>query len=158
MMSTCKFSRSNANYISIKMNIFDYSFSRFYYWYKRRKPHFTHQKLCEASNYAISIISAYLSAEISFAISTIIQTQEYIYFIAILLGLYPAFGFSYRYLNPARAQTLVENYREITDDVHERIRSNIFSSIVLIQLFCMFCFFYHSSIVTSVINQLKNYF
>jgi hypothetical protein len=157
-MSTCKFSRSNANYISIKMNIFDYSFSRFYYWYKRRKPHFTHQKLCEASNYAISIISAYLSAEISFAISTIIQTQEYIYFIAILLGLYPAFGFSYRYLNPERAQTLVENYREITDDDHERIRSNIFSYIVLIQLFCMFCFFYHSTIVTSVINQLKNYF
>jgi hypothetical protein len=142
----------------IEMNIFDYSFSRFYYWYKRRKPHFTHQKLCEASNYAISIISAYLSAEISFAISTIIQTQEYIYFIAILLGLYPAFGFSYRYLNRERAQTLVENYRELTDDVHERIRSNIFSYIVLIQLFCMFCFFYHSSIVTSVINQLKNYF
>ena len=140
------------------MNIFDYSFSRFYYWYKRRKSHFTQQKLCEASNYAISIISAYLSAEISFTISTIIQTQEYTYFIAILLGLYPAFGFSYRYLNPERAQTLVEKYSELTDDAHKRIRSNILSYIVLIQLFCMFCFFYHSSIATSIINQLKNYF
>lgn len=153
-----KFSRSNANYIKIEMNIFDYSFSRFYYWYKRRKPHFTHQKLCNASHYAITMISIYMSVEISFAISTIIQSQEYTYFIAIILGLYPAFGFSYRYQNPERAQTLVENYRELTDDDHEKIRSNIFSYIVLIQLFCMFCFFYHSTIVTSVINQLKNYF
>jgi hypothetical protein len=153
-----KFSRSNANYIKIEMNIFDYSFSRFYYWYKRRKPHFTHQKLCHASNYAITMISIYMSVEISTAISVIIQTQKYLLFMGILLGLYPAFGFSYRYLNPARAQTLVENYRELTDDDHERIRSNIFSYIVLIQLFCMFCFFYHSSIVSLVINQLKNYF
>ena len=140
------------------MNIFDYSFSRFYYWYKRRKPHFTHQKLCHASHYAITMISLYMSAEISFAISTIIQTQEYTYFIAILLGLYPCFGFNYRYKNPERAQTLVEKYSELTDDAHKRIRSNILSYIVLIQLFCLFCFFYHSSLATSVINQLKNYF
>ena len=140
------------------MNIFDYSFSRFYYWYKRRKPHFTHQKLSDASTYAILIISIYLSAEITAAITNIIQTNEYVFIIGILLTLYPCFGFTGRYLNQERAHTLVENYSQLTDDTHEQIRSNIFSYIVLIQLFCMFCFFYHSSIATSIINQLKNYF
>lgn len=144
------------------MNIFDYNFARLYYWYQRFKKNFDHENLSTAGCQALTIYFTLIIIELMFGIIELFMIKATKNLTSMMIMLAPitilVLTFSKRYENLEKSNEIILIYSELEKESHERLRSSTWLWFWIIQLFCLFCFFYHSSIVTSVINQLKNYF
>ncbi|HRE58079.1 MAG TPA: hypothetical protein PLW09_09680 [Candidatus Kapabacteria bacterium] len=143
------------------MNIIDYNYGRLYFWYQGYKKNFDHKRLIDAAIYAITLYITLLFLEIGFAIFHLFNfdINNKVLFMVLLLSLVaiPVFILPGRY-EEVTSQKIIRIYSELEKESHERLRSSTWLWFWIIQLFCLFYFFYHSSIAASVINQLKNYF